>query len=160
MENLNSVNNLTKEDKKCKAYSCFYDLAKALSDYYEIIPSCNKNASIYLVPKGTADQLSYYGKPVNSFRVSIYWNWYSSLTRCNNPKYIQCYCPDLPFAKKRPEPEKASKPILASLVAFYGPDTTYHHVFGDRFDRKTKTWIFEEPSVDDILWHTLGFVKQ
>ncbi len=150
---------MTKAEKKNACYKTFLEMAEELTGYYDLIGSCNNDGSVYLIPKKTLDQLSYYEKPINSFRVSSHWNWYASLSRCSNPKYIQCYSVDMPFVRKREEEGAATKPRYGFQVAFYGPDKKYHCVYGEVFDRKTRTWSWKEATVDDILWQCLGFVK-
>ena len=153
------MGNFAKEYKKNSCYSTFLDLATALVKHYDLVASSNNDGSLYLIPKGSNEHLSYYEKPINSFRVSDHWNWYSSLTQCSDPKHIQCYSMDMPFPRKRVSPEKATKPRFGMQIAFYGPDKKYRHVFGERFDRRTNTWSWKESSVDDILWWCLGFIK-
>ena len=96
------------------------------------------------IPIGTAGQISYYGKPVGSYRVSDHWNWYAPLYKCSRPEYIQCLSVDLPWARRRSEHGKASRPISACQVAVIGKDGKYHHIFGGRFDRATKIWRWDE----------------
>ena len=49
---------------------------------YEIMDSCNHDASQYLIPKGTEHLVTYYGKPDASLRFSDHWNWFASSKRC------------------------------------------------------------------------------
>lgn len=142
-----------------KYYAClnfFNALAERLGDDYEIYGSCNKDNSLYLIPKGTLADISYYGKPINSFRVSDHWNWYSTLRRCSDPKRIQCYSADLPWARRRPELTeyhsaiKASTPITAAMVGFYGPDGKYHCVYGEAFNRKDRSWLWVDNTVSNV----------
>ena len=131
----------------------FERLSELLKEDYEVIGSCNKDSSIYLVPKGTSDQISYYGKPVGSFRISDHWNWFSSLKRCSDPNEVQCRSMDMPWCRKRDakEPDKATKPIIGAQVAMYGPDKKYHCIFGERFDRMTKTWSWMDISPEEVF---------
>lgn len=136
-------------NKMIKCGYFFGRLAKELGDSYEVIGSCNKDASAYLIPKGTESQISYYGKPALSFRVSDHWNWYSSTKKCKDETYIQCYSIDLPHPRKRPAKGKASKPIVAAQVAMIGPDGNYHHIYGDKFNGLEWRWV--ETDIDDII---------
>lgn len=140
---------------------CFFDkLAELLKPHgYRIVESCNKSSvfpSMYLIPEGTESELSYYGKPILSFRLSEHWNWYSSLKKCEDPWRIQCFNRDIPWARKRKSPTSASEPLFGWQVAFYGPDKEYHHVFGSKFDRKTRTWSFERTKAEDIVKMLFG----
>lgn len=121
----------------------FDQLAELLRDTHVIVGSCNQDTSRYLVPKGTESQITYYGKPANSFRVSDHWNWRSSLSRCKAEKYVQCYSMDMPWVGKRQGPGKSSKPMLGCSVMYFSDvDKQYHVVYGEKFDRETKTWSF------------------
>ena len=127
-------------------------LAQLLGDKYEMIGSCNKDLSRYLVPAGTADQISYYGKPTLSFRISDHWNWFSNLKKCSVRNYIQCYSKDMPVPKPRPiGQDTATKPITGIQVCVQGADGMYHHVFGEKFDRKTHTWSWVENKPKDVI---------
>lgn len=123
---------------------CFYDT-------YEEVGSCNADSTLYLVPDGTANQISYTSKPEKSFRVSDHWNWFANLKKCPYEKYIQCLSVDLPFAKKRPANGMASKPINAVQVSVIGKDGKYHAVYGEVFNRKTKTWGWIESNPLDVI---------
>ena len=95
---------------ECKVF--FNELSALLSgEQYEVMRSCNNDKSLYLIPKGTIAQLSYNSKPADSYRYSDHWNWYANVNKCADPHYIQCYCVDMPWAKKRSEEGKPSKPI-------------------------------------------------
>lgn len=143
----------TKERKLKACIEFFNQLAELLlkKGTYEIVGSCNKDTSVYLIPNGTIGDLSYSSKPAKSFRVSDHWNWYSNLKKNPNPHYIQCYSVDLPRAKKREDPERASHPIQAAQVGYFDEDNKYHAVYGEVFDRKTKTWswLFADP--EDVI---------
>lgn len=134
--------------QKCEEF--FAALTDILKDHFEAVGSCNKDVSQYLVPIGTSDQITYYGKPENSFRVSDHWNWYTSIKKCSDSKMIQCYSKDLPFAKQREGEGLSSRPIRACMVAVY-LNGTYHHVYGEKFDRKTKTWNWTENSPEEAV---------
>ena len=85
-------------------FQFFKEVAVLLDDIYEVVPGRSKQwKSFCLVPKGTANQVTYYGKPVNSLRVAMNWNWRAGLDRCSIPNHIQCVTPDLPFVKPRPK---------------------------------------------------------
>ena len=145
ISDVKSVKSWMLED--CNAW--FDQLAEGLKDTHVIVGSCNKDSSRYLVPKGTENQITYYGKPANSFRVSDHWNWRSSLSRCKNEKYVQCYSQDMPWVSKRQGPGKSSKPMLGCAVMYYsGVDNQYHVVYGERFDREAKAWSFVTMDVE------------
>ena len=128
-------------------------LAELLGNRYEMIGSCNKDASRYLVPSGTADQITYRGKPVNSFRVSDHWSWYSSLKKCPERSYIQCYSADAPVPKPRPygKQDNATKPVMGKQVCIQLADGKYHHVFGDKYDRSTHRWTWVENDPREVV---------
>ncbi len=141
--------------EKCKVF--FQELAKALGDDYEVVGSCNEDSSVYLIPKGTSNQITYYGKPIGSFRISDHWNWYSNLVHCKRPWYVQCNSVDMPWARKRDKGnEQATKPVRGIQVAYYGKDKMYHHVYGDLFDRKTREWIWCATKPQDIVRQFVG----
>ena len=121
----------------------FDNLAETLKETHEVVESCNADCTRYLIPKGSIDKLTYYSKPANSYRVSDHWNWYANINKCINENYIQCLCSDLPRAKKRSAEGKPSSPIYGCLVAAIGSDGKYHHVFGEKFDRHSRTWSWE-----------------
>lgn len=128
------------QEKMDACIKFFNELCHTLEDGYEVVSSCNHDISAYLVPKGTADQISYWGKPKLSFRVSDHWNWFANLKKCPNPNYIQCLSVDLPWAKNRHKEGGPSTPVHAAQVAMVGLDGKYHVIFGEKFDRKTRTW--------------------
>lgn len=143
---------MTKEEKM-KACKDFFDkLSEALDSEYEVLGSCNKDNSAYLIPIGTSQQVTYYGKPNKSFRISDHWNWYSSLKKNPNEKYIQCLSSDMPRAKNRPLPWKASRPIVGYQVAIVGSDGKYHHdVLGEKYNRKSKVWEWKENTLSEVI---------
>ncbi len=136
------------EERKGKCINYFNNLAESLKKTHVVVNSCNNDMSAYLVPIGTEDQITYSSKPKNSYRISDHWNWYSNVNKCPNESYIQCYNVDLPFARPRLAPGKASKPRFAISVAYFGNDGKYHHVYGEKFNRKTKEWTWEE--INDV----------
>lgn len=140
-------------DEQNKIYACktfFDDLSDILKDIYEVVGSCNQDISQYLIPKGTISDLTYYSKPEKSFRISDHWNWYSSLKKCSNPYYIQCLSVDMPRANKREIWNKATKPKHGIQVCILGGDNKYHAVYGEVYDRKTRTWSWLETDPADI----------
>lgn len=139
-----------KDDRLDSCHEFMDKLQDILQGKYEIVPSCNKDNSSYLIPIGTSDQITYYGKPILSFRMSDHWNWYSNIRKCSDPDYIQCNCTDLPRAKKRYSEVKGTNPIRATMVAIQLSDGNYHHVFGEKYYRKTRTWAWEESNPEDI----------
>lgn len=123
----------------------FNQVAALLTDIYEVLPGKSRQwRSFCLVPKGTINQVTYYGKPMNSLRVAMNWNWRAGLDRCTNPKHIQCVTPDLPYVKPRPKdhPEWSSPPVFGNMVALFDTDNKYHCIFGEKFNRDTKTWTW------------------
>jgi len=137
-----------KEFEKCKEF--FNALAMLLWDTHDVMGSCNIDQTLYLVPSGTQDQVTYQRKPARSFRVSDHWNWYANVKKCPNERYIQCWSVDLPYPRRREEPGKASKPRMASQVSVIGKDGKYHVVYGEFFDHKTKTWGWLEANPVDV----------
>ena len=135
--------NETYENKMKKCQEFFYKLADILKEEYEVIESCNADCSVYLIPNGTVNELSYYGKPDASFRVSDHWNWYANLQKCDKPEYIQCMSVNAPWCKHRKD-DKATKPVIAIQVSMIFPDGKYHAIYGESFDRKKKTWEWLE----------------
>ena len=142
---------MNRVEKHVACLNYFMQLAEALSDTYEIVGSCNRDESIYLIPKGTENEISYQGKPELSFRVSDHWNWYANTERCPEEWYIQCYSIDMPYPRQRPKPNKASKPRFGDQVAFFDTDQRYYAVFGEVYDRGAREWSWIEVSIDDIL---------
>ena len=142
---------MTKEEKMNKCNEFFSKLELLLQDQYETLGSCNKDFSRYLVPIGTTDKVTYYGKPTKSFRVSDHWNWYSNINKCSNPNYVQCRSMDMPWARKRVEDGKPTKPRFGYQVAIVLEDGCYHVVYGECFNRKTKTWSWVDNDPKDIV---------
>ena len=139
------------QEKYAKCNEFLERLSELLQDTYEPLKSCNEDLSWYLVPKGTKDQVTYYGKPVSSFRVSDHWNWFSSTKKCKDENYVQCRSLDMPWARHREEKGKATKPRFGIQVCIQGIDGCYHHVFGDKFDRKKRIWEWVECSPESVL---------
>ena len=127
-------------EKKAECLDYFMKLADLLKETHVIVGSCKADASVYLVPIGTESEITYHSKPADSYRYSDHWNWYASLHKCENPNYIQCLNVDMPRAKARTAEGKYSKPVLGICVAKIGDDGKYHTVYGEKFDRKQKTW--------------------
>ena len=142
---------MTKVEKYSACQQFFNQLTSLLEESYRRMDSCNNDISAYLVPNGTEEQVSYYGKPAKSFRISDHWNWYSSLKKCSKPNYIQCLSVDVPRAKKRLDVGKASKPIFAIQVSYIADDGKYHCIYGEKFDSKTKKWSWVESKPEDII---------
>lgn len=141
---------MTIKEKNDKCAVFFNTLSNMLGDRYETLASCNQDISAYLCPAGTTSEVTYHGKPEGSFRISDHWNWYANTNKCSDPKYIQCYCTNLPWAHRRPAENKAGKPITASCVCIFR-NGKYHVVFGECYDRKTKTWSWVNNSPEQIL---------
>lgn len=142
-------------DEQNKIFACktfFDELSDILKDTYEVAGSCNQDISQYLIPKGTISDLTYYSKPKKSFRISDHWNWYANLKKCSNPHYVQCLSVDLPRANKRFKWNgyRATTPIHGNQVCILGGDNKYHAVYGEVYDRKTRTWSWLETDPADI----------
>ena len=133
---------MSKKRDDCNKF--FYDLAEILYASYEIIGSINKDFSRYLVPFGTDNQITYYSKPAFSFRISDHWNWYSSLKKCKNEFYVQCNSVDMPVARRRANSSWVSEPHCGIQVAFCDRVGIYHHVYGEKYDRRTRKWSWVE----------------
>ena len=142
------INNKEVKIQKCEEY--FMILSELLSETHEVVGSCNKDISKYLIPKGTASELTYYSKPKNSVRISDHWNWYANLNKCNIPWYIQCLSVDIPRASNRLGCGKASKPKHGIQVCIFGKDNKYHAVYGEVYNRKTRTWEWAESDPIEI----------
>ena len=134
--------------EKCRDF--FRTLSDILAGQYETIASCNQDLSQYLVPNGTAGEISYASKPALSFRISDHWNWYANLKKNPDPKYIQCWSVDIPKPGKRKAYGKASEPREGIQVAVIGGDGKYHAVFGEVYDKKLKNWRWLETDPTDI----------
>ena len=141
---------MNNEEKIMKCQEMFDNISMTLCETYEEMGSCNKDISAYLVPIGTTDEVTYHSKPELSFRISDHWNWYSNTKKCPDAKYIQCYCDELPYAKRRLAYGKASTPIFAICVCLF-KNNKYHVVYGEYYDRKTKTWHWRENNIENIL---------
>ena len=141
---------MTIKEKNDNCKNFFDALVNVLGDRYEKLDSCNQDMSAYLCPVGTSGEVTYHSKPEESFRISDHWNWYANTRKCSDPRYIQCYCMDLPWARRRPEPNKAGRPIMASSVCVFR-DGKYHVIYGEHFDRKTKTWSWIDNSPKKAL---------
>ena len=149
------MNFMTIEEKNDKCKIFFDELCNMLGEGYELLGSCNKDISAYLCPVGTTEKVTYKSKPELSFRISDHWNWYSNTKKCSDPKYIQCFSKDLPWVRKRLAEGKASKPIMASCVCLFR-DGIYHVVYGECFNRKTKTWSWIENSPEKVIFELLN----
>ncbi len=101
----------------CKDF--FLKLVSEKSETHEVVASCNKDRSMYLIPKGTIDQLSYKGKPVDSYRLGDHWHWYANLK--NAPQEtIQCKVHGMPAPapRKGEQQDKAGEALWFSAVAY------------------------------------------
>jgi len=135
---MNNAQKTNQDFIKCRKF--FDEVAKLLSDDYQVVASCNRDLSAYLVPKGTKKEITYQSKPACSLRVSDHWNWYSNIKKCPQEDYVQCHSVDLPAPQKRISPGKASNPIIATQVCLIYPDGKYHCVFGRFYDKKSNKW--------------------
>lgn len=138
---------MEKEEKIRLINEFFNKLALALSDKYECLNSCNVDATRYLVPNGTSNEVTYYSKPIWSFRVSDHWNWYANTKKCQDYNYVQCHSVNVPRANKRDlsSPNKATAPRKAFQVSVMGSDGVYHCIFGECYDYKKHSWDWIEP---------------
>lgn len=136
----------------------FNELADILKNKYEVVASCNNDCSAYLIPNGTADEISYCSKPAYSFRISDHWNWYANTKKCIFEDYIQCLNTDLMWAhhRSKEKPTAATKPIHAYCVAYCGPRGIYRTIYGQVYDRKTRTWSWVESNPREIVTEFLG----
>lgn len=140
---------MKREEKMKKCEMFFYALAEELEDY-EVVGSCNRDASAYLVPLGTANEITYSSKPAHSFRISDHWNWYANLKKCENPRYIQCWSVDLPYPKPRDDSGRATKPVMGIQVAMADAGGKYHVIFGEKFDKRHKKWTWIDANPKEI----------
>lgn len=137
------ITNETKEQMMNRCIAYFNNLIEKLKDTHTLVKSCNDDCTMYLVPKGTEDQITYYSKPNDSYRFSDHWNWYANTQKCPDEHYVQCLNDDLPWPRRRTS-NKATRPIWGIQVAYFdGKDEQYHHVYGQKFDKQTKEWSFE-----------------
>ena len=144
------MKNWSRNEKLNACLDFFYELADLLEGKYELVESCNADVSSYLVPTGTAEDISYYGKPKDSFRVSDHWNWYSNVKKCTAPWYIQCLSEDVPRPRPRQEEGKSTKPRFAVQVSMIGKDGKYHAVYGEKFDRYKREWTWLESTPEEV----------
>ena len=149
-KNLANRPNIERQEqlKKCNAF--FLKVAEKLKDTHIIASASHRWISACLIPKGTEEQLTYHSKPVNSLRVACNWNWRASSKRCKDEKYIQCHTDDLPWARKKEADGSASKPIWGNMVGYFDADQKYHCVYGEKFNRETKTWEWVEGDPDAV----------
>lgn len=142
---------MTKKEKWKACEQFFMDLCEAAKDKYELVGSCNQDNTLYLIPKGTEDQITYHSKPEYSFRLSDHWNWYANVKKCEDEWYVQCMSYDLPRPKNRRNEGMASDPILATCVALTKKGGHYKVIFGEKFNRKKKKWNWIENDLKDII---------
>lgn len=105
----------------------FDRLAEELKETHEVMPSCNNDISRYLVPKGTSNQVTYYGKPEGSFRISDHWSWYANVKKCADEAVIQCELDGL-TPNNRKGDGLPSDPVTALAIAVYR-DGKYYPVY-------------------------------
>lgn len=141
-------------------------LRDLLNDKYELVLA---GLDVYLVPKGTANQITYYGKPEGSFRLSDHWNWYYNDEKCPDPDVVQCLNVDVPpaFIRYPEDGLKTTKPRFAIQVAKY-EHGKYHCLHGEFFDKKSQMWcwaatdVVEDPTYytrDESLYRMTGIVE-
>ena len=130
----------------------YYKLCQYLTENKEYImmSSCNKDNTRYCVPKGTVQQVTYYGKPEKSIRISDHWSWYANLKRCREKDNIQCYNVDMSGPTERLDEGKASLPIEAAAIAVYN-NNAYHTIAGAYIDCNTGEWKLKNSSFDELV---------
>ncbi len=148
----------TRRDKKisekfAKCERFFEELCEELKDTHEVyICEKGKSASSYLVPKGTIDQITVYGKPDNSFRIADRWNWYMNMKKCHDEWLVQCLNTDLPFTADRNGgfgSSKGGRQVRAVQVGYKNGDA-YTCVYGAKYDRKNKKWYWIEADPHEV----------
>lgn len=161
-----------------QAESCikfFKELYELLNEDYEVI-GCGRNPwdyfvqctdkgifrlnDHYLIPNGTKNQITYYGKPYWSFRISDHWNWYEDTRKCKNKNYIQCFNVDLPRVRKRfVGDEFRSCGCSAIQVAIFGnhDDEAYHCVYGAYRNKENHEWMWMEKTPQEVIeeWYLI-----
>ena len=110
----------------------------------------------YLVKEGDQNLISWTSKPAKSFRVSNHWNWRANKNKCENPSYIQCYTRDMPWARKRRDDGVGTRPMIGCAVAFFTENKEYKVVYGEKFDRMTKTWSYVTITPEEAIKTWLG----
>lgn len=102
-----------------EAKEFFMKLVEEKSETHELVGSCNKDCSMYLIPKGTIAQVSYEGKPADSYRLSDHWHWYANLKKAPM-ETIQCAVKGMPAPapRKGEQQEKAGEALWFSAVAY------------------------------------------
>lgn len=143
--------------EKCMKF--MENLAELLKDQYTFGKSPIATKTLHLVPNGTEDENTYYSKPLYSFRCSDHWNWYANTKKCSNYWYIQCYNEDVFWAEKR-KGTGATKPVYCTNVSFFGYDQKFHCVYGEKFDRKTKTYSWIESDPKEVAEMALNLLKE
>lgn len=140
------IGEMTFEERRNKVKEFYNRLVDISKDHYFEVESCNNDASRYLLRNGTTrEDISYYSKPLWSYRMSDHWNWYTSERKCSDLKYIQCHSIDMPWARKRVYVDKATRPMRGWQVCIFSADDgLYHCVYGEIFDRKEKKWYWVE----------------
>ena len=108
---------------------------------YINMPSCNKDASRYLVPEGTEGEVTYFGKPELSFRLSDHWNWISPKKA---PGVVQCK-----LYRVR-EPKLGERPLGRIEIGLY-KDGEYHFIAGERRNKNTNGWLWDVPASTEEL---------
>lgn len=130
--------------ERCEDF--FNKLADLMKDEYVLLDYRDTSESAYLIPIGTEDQMSWYGKPEWSFRISGHWSWYANTKKCADKDIVQCESVDLPVPRDRRAETGASMPIYAAQVCVYY-NGKYHCIYGNCYSRKRihgKHWTFRE----------------
>ena len=134
------------------AYEFWRDLQKRLQARgYEHIGISAGNNSEYMVPAGTANQVTWRSKPELSFRLAENWSWFANADQCDDLEYIQCLNTSMPPAHPRQNgPLKGSSPVKGWAVAFFR-DGHYVTIAGNRWDPITGAWETVSPKCTEEL---------
>lgn len=142
---------MTKREKYEACESYFNELAWTLKNYVIVPSNSKRSCSVYLVPDGTESEITYYSKPGMSFRFSDHWNWYANLNKCSDELYVQCNSIDMPRPKSRKEAGSDSIPVFGVSVMFADLSGVYHCIFGEKYDRKKKSWAWIETPIESVM---------
>ena len=155
------MNNIFVErDERCAAF--FNSLAFYLGDKFEVQRNRKQNQKMdmYLYPKGTKSDLTYYSKPLYSIRCASTWNWYADKHKCKDETIVQCQNIDMPKAKSRPAPGKQSSAVMAAAVGFYDTKKVYHTIYGEKIDPETGKWVWIESDPEAIANYILYLLSK
>lgn len=147
---------LSEKLEKCKVFmnELFDELNQSFKDYHPIMetsPFCPNSG--YICREEEKNMNSWNSKPKDSFRCSDHWNWYANLNKCEDEHYIQCYTKDAIWTRPRYEKckEHGTKPRMSAMVGYFGSDNMFHCIYGEKFNRNTKTWTWCESDPKEIV---------